>query len=288
MSEEPPSSQNNEKSWLDRITSAFSASPKDSSDLLEIIQEAHENELLDKEALNIMEGALQVGDKLVKEIMIPRSQMVVVSANARPEEFLPTIIENEHSRYPVVGDSLDEIKGILLAKSLLPLITRGTENFQMSSVLHPANIIPERKRLIDLLQDFRENRYHMAIVVDEYGGISGLVTIEDVLEEIVGDIEDETDFDEIDNNIRHIKANDYLVKALTPLEDFNEEFNAGFDETECDTIGGVLMRHFGHLPKRNEVSMINGFRFKVVNADNRQIHLLRITAPESKRHTRTE
>lgn len=283
MSEEPPGSQGNDKSWLEKITSAFSTSPKDSSDLLDIIQEAHENDLLDKEALNIMEGAIQVGHKLVKEIMIPRSQMVVVNADASPEEFLPTIIENEHSRYPVVGESLDDIKGILLAKSLLPLIMRGTENFMMSAVLHPANIIPERKRLIDLLQDFRENRYHMAIVVDEYGGISGLVTIEDVLEEIVGEIEDETDFDEIDNNIRHIKGHDYLVKALTPLEDFNEEFNTCFDLTECDTVGGILMRHFGHLPKRNEVSVINGFRFKVVNADNRQVHLVRVTTPDKKR-----
>ncbi|WP_439134243.1 HlyC/CorC family transporter [Pseudomaricurvus sp.] len=288
MSEDPSSSQPSpnrqqdkqaEKSWLDRVFNAFSAEPKSRQELLEIIKEAAENKVVDAEELEIIQGALDVADQQVREIQIPRSQMVVVNIDAQPSELLPMVIESGHSRFPVVGESTDDIRGILLAKDLLPLILNGTDNFSLDNVIRPATIIPESKRLNVLLREFRENRYHMALVIDEYGGISGLVTIEDILEEIVGEIEDETDEDADDAFIRKVGDNDYIIKALTPIEDFNEYFNSGFNEDEFDTIGGILMRAFGHLPQRNEVADIDGYQFRVLYADNRQIHLVRLSIP---------
>lgn len=288
MSEDPSSSQSSpsrhsekpsEKSWLDRVFNAFSAEPKSREELLEIIKEAAENKVVDAEELEIIQGALDVADQQVREIQVPRSQMVVVNIDAQPAELLPMVIESGHSRFPVVGESTDDIRGILLAKDLLPLILNGTENFSLDNVIRPATVIPESKRLNVLLREFRENRYHMAMVIDEYGGISGLVTIEDILEEIVGEIEDETDEDADDAFIRKVADNDYIIKALTPIEDFNEYFNSGFNEDEFDTIGGILMRAFGHLPQRNEVADIDGYQFRVLYADNRQIHLVRLSLP---------
>jgi magnesium and cobalt transporter len=253
--------------------------PKSQEELLQIIKEAAKNQVLDPEALEIIEGALGVSHLQVREIMVPRSQMVVIKCDEKPREFLPKIIESGHSRFPVIGESMDEIKGILLAKDLLPLILEQREGFNLIEILRPANIIPESKRLNVLLKEFREKRYHMALVIDEYGGVSGLVTIEDILEEIVGDIEDETD-DEEEDFIRQVAERDFILKALTPIEEFNDYFHASFSDDEFDTIGGILTHAFGHMPSRNEVVELNGFTFRVLYADNRQIHLVRLTVPE--------
>jgi len=287
MSEDPSSSQlqpsrTSEKSWIDKLFNAFSAEPKSREELLEIIKEAAENKVVDPQALEIIEGALDVADQQVREVMIPRSQMILVNIDDQPKELLTKIIESGHSRFPVIGESTDDVRGILLAKDLLPLILSGLENFTLANILRPATIVPESKRLNILLREFRENRYHMALVIDEYGGISGLVTIEDILEEIVGEIEDETDEDADDAYIRKVSDNDYIIKALTPVEDFNEYFGASFNEDEFGTIGGILMGSFGHLPERNETASVDGYQFRVLYADNRQIHLLRLTPPESK------
>ncbi len=269
-----------DRSWLDRFMKAVGLSLRDSNDLLEILGDAHKQHVLDDEAFSIMENALKVRDKQVCDIMVPRPQMVSLKASDGLEAMLPVIIESEHSRFPVIGDSPDQVLGILLAKKLLPLILKGADSFRIEDHLHQANVIPETKRINDLLREFRQNRYHMAIVVDEYGNVAGLVTIEDVLEEIVGDIEDETDIEEDERFIRPLSGNDYLVKALTPIEDFNAAFGANIPHTEFDTIGGILMHTFGHLPRRNEIAAIGDFSFRVVNADKRQIHLLRVTLPQ--------
>ncbi len=270
-----------EKSWLDRFMKAIGMSLRDSNDLLEILDDAHKQQLLDDEMFSIMENALKVRGRMVGDIMVPRRQMVTLKASDSLETLLPVIIESEHSRFPVLGETPDQIVGILLAKKLLPLILNGKENFQLEEHLHRANVIPETKRISELLREFRQNRYHMAIVVDEYGNVAGLVTIEDVLEEIVGDIEDETDIEEDERFIRPLTGDDYLVKALTPIEDFNSAFGANLSNAEFDTIGGVLMHAFGHLPRRNEVATINNYNFRVINADKRQIHMLRVTLPQA-------
>lgn len=270
-----------EKSWLDRFMKAIGMSLRDSNDLLEILDDAHKQQLLDDEMFSIMENALKVRGRMVGDIMVPRRQMVTLKASDTLEALLPIIIESEHSRFPVLGDTPDQIVGILLAKNLLPLILKNKENFQVEEHLHRANVIPETKRISELLREFRQNRYHMAIVVDEYGNVAGLVTIEDVLEEIVGDIEDETDIEEDERFIRPLSGNDYLVKALTPIEDFNAAFGSNLSNAEFDTIGGVLMHSFGHLPRRNEMATISNFSFRVINADKRQIHMLRVTLPQA-------
>ncbi len=282
MNDEPPSSNGQDKSWLERLASSFSSEPKSQEELLEVIREAASNQLLDQEAFGIIQGALGVSALQAREIMIPRSQMVTVNVNEPPEEFLPKVIESGHSRFPVIGENSDDIKGILLAKDLLPLILKGHKDFTLESVIRNATIIPESKRLNILLREFRENRYHMALVIDEYGGISGLITIEDILEEIVGEISDETDDENDDVFIRKVDDDDYIVKALTPIEEFNDYFNSGFSDEEFDTVGGLVMQNFGHLPKRNEVTELDSFSFRVLYSDNRQIHLLRLTPPSAK------
>lgn len=280
-SSSPEKSSTQEKSWLDKLLHSFSAEPKSREELLEVIKEAAENKLLDQEALGIIEGALDVASQQVREVMIPRSQMVVIKLDEAPEEFLPKVIESGHSRFPVIGESVDDIRGILLAKDLLPLVLGGVENFRLENIIRQANVIPEAKRLNILLREFREQRYHMALVIDEYGSISGLVTIEDVLEEIVGEIEDETDEEGEDAFIRKVSESDFIIKALTPIEDFNEHFSVGLPDEEFDTIGGLLMQTFGHLPKRNESCSLGGFDFRVLYADNRQIHLLRASPAQA-------
>lgn len=288
MSDDPTSSsvqrpntdriiEKQDRSWLDKLLHAFSAEPKSREELLDIIKDAADNQLLDQEALSIIEGALDVSSLQAREIMVPRSQIVAVRIDDSPQEFLPKIIESGHSRFPVIGESADDIRGILLAKDLLRLLLDNQQNFNLENILRPANIVPESKRVNVLLREFREKRYHMALVIDEYGGISGLLTIEDILEEIVGDIEDETDEEASDDFIKKVSETDYIVKALTPIEEFNEYFHSGLSEEDFDTIGGILMQQFGHLPKRNEVAVIDNFQFRVLYADNRQIHLLRLT-----------
>ena len=283
MTDEPPSSQpatkerTQERSWIDRLLHSFSNNePQSREELLEIIKDAASKKLLDDEALEIIEGALSVSNLQVREIMIPRPQMVVIKHDENPQDFLPKIIESCHSRFPVVGESIDDIRGILLAKDLLPWLLDRDKPFDLESILRPANVIPESKRLNVLLKEFREKRYHMAIIIDEYGGISGLVTIEDILEEIVGEIEDETDDDE-DDFIRKVSETDYIIKALTPIEDFNDYFEANFDDNDFDTIGGIITQAFGHMPHRNEVVELKDFRFRILYADNRQLHLIRLT-----------
>ena len=270
-------SSNEQKSWFNKLTQAFAHEPRNRQELLEVLREAHQNKLLDSEALAIVEGAIQVADLQVRDIMVPRSQMISIKASQTPREFLPAIIDAAHSRYPVIGESLDDVIGILLAKDLLPLILQGEQpNFNIKDLLRPATFVPESKRLNVLLREFRANHNHMAIVIDEYGGVAGLVTIEDVLEQIVGDIEDEHDVEE-DGYIKPLPSGDYLIKALTPIDSFNETFDSEFSDDEYDTVGGLVMNAFGHLPKRNEVTEIGEFRFRVLNADSRRIHLLRLT-----------
>jgi magnesium and cobalt transporter len=270
-------SSNEQKSWFNKLTQAFAHEPRNRQELLEVLREAHQNKLLDNEALAIVEGAIQVADLQVRDIMVPRSQMISIKANQTPRDFLPAIIDAAHSRYPVIGESLDEVIGILLAKDLLPLILQGEQpNFNIKDMLRPATFVPESKRLNVLLREFRANHNHMAVVIDEYGGVAGLVTIEDVLEQIVGDIEDEHDVEE-DSYIKPLPSGDYLIKALTPIDNFNETFDSHFSDDEYDTVGGLVMNAFGHLPKRNEVTEIGEFRFRVLSADSRRIHLLRLT-----------
>ena len=287
MSDDHPSStttekherpEKHEKSWLDKLLHAFSAEPKSRDELLEIIKDAADNQLLDQEALSIIEGALDVSSLQAREIMVPRSHIVAIRLEDSPQEYLPQLIESGHSRFPVIGENIDDIKGILLAKDLLPLALKGTDNFNLETILRPATIIPESKRVNVLLREFHENRYHMALVMDQYGGITGLLTIEDILEEIVGEIEDETDEqEEATDFIKRVSENDYIIKALTPIEDFNDFFSKEFSDEDFDTIGGILMQEFGHLPKRNEVVQMDNMQFRVLYADNRQIHLLRLT-----------
>ncbi len=272
-------SSNGQKSWFGKITQAFAHEPKTREELLEVLRGAHQNKLLDNEALAIVEGAIQVADLQVRDIMVPRSQVMSIRADQSPKEFLPAIISAAHSRYPVVGDSLDEVIGVLLAKDLLPLILQGDQPFDIKDLLRPATFVPESKRLNVLLREFRANHSHMAIVIDEYGGVAGLVTIEDVLEQIVGDIEDEHDIEE-DSYIRPLPSGDFLVKALTPIDSFNSFFASDFSDEEFDTVAGLVMNAFGHLPKRNEITEIDGFRFRVLNADSRRVHMLRLTRTE--------
>jgi len=266
-----------EKSWLEKIGQLFSSNPNDRGELRELLAVAVENDVIDEDARSIMEGAMKVSDMQARDIMIPRAQMVVIDAESPLEEILPQIIQAGHSRFPVVGESHDDVLGILLAKDLLSQIfTPEPGNFEILSLLRPATFIPESKRLNVLLREFRETRNHIAIVIDEYGGVAGLVTIEDVLEEIVGEIEDEHDIDE-ETFIRKYSDVNFTVKALTPIEDFNEYFSTEFSDEEFDTIGGYVVNRFGHLPKRGERVVIDNILFKVLRADNRRVHMLQLT-----------
>jgi len=263
-------------SWLERLSQALLIEPKDREQLTTLLRNAQQRNLLDADALSMIEGVLEVSEMQARDIMIPRSQMVVVREDVSPDEYLPVIIDSAHSRFPVIGDSRDEVVGILLAKDLLSYYAKtDRENFNIRDILRPAVFIPESKRLNVLLKEFRSNRNHMAIVVDEYGGIAGLVTIEDVLEQIVGEIEDEHDFEEDLYIVKHSDKR-YTAKALTPIEDFNAEFNAEFSDEEFDTIGGLLINKFGHVPSRGEETTIGRFKFKVLRADSRRIHLLQV------------
>ena len=273
MSEEGSS---NEKSWLERLSMAFTGEPSSREELVELLRSAQQRDLLDAEVLSIIEGALMVSDMQAREIMIPRSQVAVVRLDMKTEELLPLVIESGHSRFPVLGDGPDDVVGILLAKDLLPLaLADRRQKFNLRDILRSCTAIPESKRLNVLLQEFRATRNHLAVVYDEYGGVSGIVTIEDVLEQIVGDIEDEFDFNDEDFIKAHANGV-YTVKALTPIEDFNGFFGSNFSDDEFDTIGGIVTQSFGHLPKRDERVTLAGFQFKVLNADNRRIKLLQL------------
>ena len=274
------------RSWLERVGQFFSSTPGDRNELLDLMRSMRDSDVIDGDTLGIIEGAVCVADMQVREIMIPRSQMVSIKASSDPRDFLPTIIDCAHSRFPVLGDDPDEVIGILLAKDLPPLILEPArmDRFAIKDHIRSAMVVPESKRLDSLLREFRISRNHMAIVVNEYGGVAGLVTIEDVLEQIVGEIEDEHDIEDDDYLIKDLDNDEYTVKALTPIDDFNEHFRCQFSDEEFDTIGGLVMQKFGRLPDREESVELDGYRFTVLSADGRTIRLLRVTPPGENHH----
>ena len=259
--------------WLERLGALLMREPEDREQLVALLHSSYERNLLDSDALSMIEGVLQVSELQARDIMIPRSQMDVIDINEPPDKFIPLVIQTNHSRFPVIEDNKDDVIGILLAKDLLRYYA-GEEEFDVREMLRPAVFIPESKRLNVLLKDFRSNRNHMAIVVDEYGGVGGLVTIEDVLEQIVGDIEDEYDFDETEADIIADKGNAWRVKAVTEIAKFNEAFGTSFSDAEHDTIGGLVLSRFGRMPKRGEQINFDQISFKVLRADSRRLHLL--------------
>jgi magnesium and cobalt transporter len=266
------------RSWLERLTHFISGEPEDREDLLELLKTAHKRKLIEQDALSMIEGVLQVSELRVRDITIPRSQMVVVPQDAEIETVFPLVAESAHSRYPVIGEDRTEVIGILLVKDLLlhSLRDRGQ---RVSDIMRPALYVPESKRLNVLLREFRATRSHMAIVVDEYGAAAGLVTIEDVLEQIVGDIEDEHDFGDEEYIFRK-NDREYTLKALTPIEDFNDYFDADFEDDEFDTIGGLIVHHLGHVPKRGEKAELGRFRFIVLRTDGRRVELFKLILPD--------
>jgi magnesium and cobalt transporter len=260
---------------MERLTAMLLREPDDREELLDILRGAFDRHLLDADALTMIEGVLSVSETTVRDIMIPRSQMDCVSIDDEVPDFIPLVVETRHSRFPVIGESKDDVIGILLAKELLNYYA-NPEAFNLRETLRPAVFVPESKRLNVLLRDFRANRNHIAIVVDEYGGVSGLVTIEDVLEQIVGDIEDEYDFDESHDNIIPEANGKFRVKAQTEIADFNEQFGTTFPDDEFDTVGGLVLRAFGRLPKRGETTTMEGLRFRVLRADSRRLYTLQV------------
>ena len=287
MSEDNPHSSNGSanKSLLDKFVQLFTGEPQNKEELVEVLNDAEERELIKPETKLMIEGVLEVSDMRVRDIMIPRSQMVTLDINAPIKESLPTILESGHSRFPVVSEDIDHIEGILLAKDLLAYGFEQQEAPEtIADIIRPAIIVPESKKVEPLLKEFRSQRYHMAIVIDEYGGVSGVVTIEDILELIVGEIEDETD-DEIEEDIKFLAGQVYQVKALTELDTFNEYFNTKFDDNDADTIGGVVLHQFGHMPKKGEEVTLSKFEFKVTSADSRRIQTIQVTVPKT--HTVT-
>jgi magnesium and cobalt transporter len=259
--------------WLERVGALLMREPEDRDQLVELLRSAYDRNLLDSDALSMIEGVLQVAEMQARDIMIPRAQMDVIDISEPPDKFIPLVIETNHSRFPVIEHDKDHVIGILLAKDLLRYYA-GEEEFNVRDMLRPAVFIPESKRLNVLLKDFRANRNHIAIVVDEYGGVAGLVTIEDVLEQIVGDIEDEYDFDETEDDIIADKSGAWRVKAVTEIAKFNATFGTQFDDDDHDTIGGLVLKQFGRMPKRGDQLTVGNLSFKVLRADSRRLHLL--------------
>ncbi len=277
MSEDTSSSNDSEgRSWLEKLGQILHADPRDREDLLEILREAEKRTLLDTDSLGMIEGVLQVSEMQVRDIMIPRSQMSILSRDQSRDNMLSVMIESGHSRFPVIGDSRDEVLGIILAKDMLRFSRdEDSEDFSIREILREPVFVPESKRLNVLLKDFRSSQNHLAIVVDEYGGVAGMVTIEDVLEQIVGEIEDEHDIDEGKYILKHDDTH-YIVKALTDIEEFNAFFKTAFSDDEFDTIGGLVMNVLGHMPKRDEVVVIDDISFRILRSDNRRIYLLEV------------
>ena len=269
------------KTWRDWLADLLPIELADRRALLTMLQHANRRQLVDDAALNIIHGALAVADMQVREVMIPRSQVVTVRADARVEELLPIVIESKHSRFPVIGDDMDDMKGILHAKDMLALLlVDDWDHFNIKDYIRPTIVVPESKRLDDLLQELRATRKHMVVVIDEYGSAAGVVTIEDVLEQIVGDIEDEHDIDD-DDFIKQLDDRSYIVKATTPVDDFNEFFKCRLAGDEFDTIGGVVVKEFGYLPEREETVRVGRFVFRVLNADSRRVRLLHLSFGEN-------
>lgn len=270
-SDRPPASR-----WVQRLARRFGGGPRTREDLLALLREARTLQLMDADALNMFQGILETAETQVRDIMVPRAQMIFVERTWPLQKLIDVVVESGHSRFPVIGESRDEIVGVLLAKDLLRLSATGAADFDIARWLRPVQFVPESKRVNVLLKDFKRGRNHMAIVVDEYGGVAGLVTIEDVLEQIVGEIDDE--YDEAEG--AHILKQDerrFLVAGLTPLEEFNEYFQVDFPTEEFDTIGGLVTQRFGHMPKRGESLRIERFNFNVQRADSRRVHVLQVT-----------
>ncbi|PPC81026.1 MAG: magnesium/cobalt efflux protein [Methylotenera sp.] len=265
----------NKPSLLERLSHFLLREPEDREQLVELLHSAYENSLMDADSLSMIEGVLQVSEMQVRDIMIPRSQMDVIDITDPPEVFIPNVIETAHSRFPVIEGNKNDVIGILLAKDLLRYY--AGDDFEVRDMLRPAVFIPEAKRLNVLLKEFRSSRNHIAIVVDEYGGVAGMVTIEDVLEQIVGDIEDEYDYDEDEDNIIQHADGQFRVKALTEIADFNEALGTTFSDEEFSTIGGLIVSKFGHLPKRNEEVSFDGIHVKVLRADSRRLHSILVS-----------
>ena len=278
--DEPESSK---PSLLERLSAFLLREPEDREQLVQLLHSAYERNLLDADALSMMEGVLQVSERQVREIMIPRAQMDVIDISEAPEKFIPFVIETAHSRFPVIDGDKDNIIGILLAKDLLRYY--AGEEFDVRDMLRPAVFVPEAKRLNVLLRDFRSNRNHIALVADEYGGVSGMVTIEDVLEQIVGDIEDEYDFNEDEDNIIHDSKGKWRVKADTEIADFNEALGTEFSDEECDTVGGLVLKSVGQLPKRGDRVCIGELTFTVLRADSRRLYSLLVERKKSATET---
>ena len=263
------------KSFFERLAGMFDAEPETQEQLLEILHGAHERNLLDDDALSMIEGAMQVSTMQARDIMVPRAQMDGINIEDEPKEFIPIIISTSHSRFPVFEGGRDKVIGVLLAKDLLRYY-ESEEDFDVRDNLRSAVFVPESKPLNILLREFRENRNHMAIVVDEYGGVAGLITIEDVLEQIVGDIEDEHDWDEEADNIIEDKSGRYRVRALTEIEQFNEYFKVELSDEDADTLGGLVTSELARMPRRGDVVVINRFEIEVQRADARQVHVLMV------------
>lgn len=277
------SETSNKPSLLERLSHFLLREPEDREQLVELLHSAYENQLMDGDSLEMIEGVLQVSEMQVRDIMIPRSQMDVIDITDSPKTFIPHVIETAHSRFPVIEDDKNDVIGILLAKDLLRYY--AGEEFEVRDMLRPAVFIPESKRLNVLLKEFRSNRNHIAMVVDEYGGVAGMVTIEDVLEQIVGDIEDEYDYDEDEDNIIQQSPTKYRIKALTEIEDFNEALNTRFSDEEFSTIGGLVVNKFGHLPKRDDHVQIDNLSITVVRADSRRLHSILVEVLPSSTNT---
>lgn len=269
----PPSPRS---SWLRRLIKKLTPTPDTPEQLVSLLQRSHESQVIDADSLEIMEGAIEVADLHARDIMIARSQMSVIKSTDGLDDILSQLIDTGHSRFPVIGDSLDDVQGILLAKDLNIYLRDGVDKFDLRSLLRTATVIPESKRISILLRDFREQRYHMAIVADEYGSIAGLITIEDILEEIVGEIEDETD-EEDHNSILKAERGGWIVEAAIEIDEFNDYFKSTISDEEYDTLGGILNHSFGHLPKAGEKTDIGNLCFEIVEADNRRIFKVHVT-----------
>ena len=285
MNDEPPSSlveperlgiTKKIRDKIKEIYQNFSYKPQNKQDIAGSIRDSSDRGVLEKGTLSMMEGALKVSTAKVREIMIPKPQIIFVDSTEEPEDFLPRIIKSRHSRFPVFNKETEEIEGILLAKDLLPLLSpKNTVKLDLNSLLRPAVLVPESKKLNTLLDEFRASRNHMAIVIDEYGGITGLVTIEDVLEEIVGEIEDEHD-DLQDQMVKRLSDEEFLVSALIPIEDFNKEFNCELSDKDFDTLGGIVLHHFARFPRTNDAISIGNLRFVIASTEKRRLKKIRV------------
>jgi magnesium and cobalt transporter len=269
------SDTDNQKSWLSKLANIFTDEPQNRDDLIQILQAAYQNGLVDIDALNMMKGALKVSELQVRQVMVPRAQMVVIPQTSNIEDILPIIVESGHSRFPVVGEDKDELEGILLAKDVLKSFVKEEDDFKLKDIIRPAVVIPESKQVNILLHEFRTTRNHMAIIIDEYGGVAGLVTIEDILEEIVGDIDDEYD-DMEDPYVMKVADQVYRINALTTITEFNEQFDYKFDDTEFDTIGGLVASEAGRLPETGEVIDVAELSFKIIKADKRRVEFVEV------------